>query len=71
MIAFIRTVTSCLVGCGRIEMEKFTILGGCVCGPAFFNVRPHSMGETHFFCFTGKPFKKKNDLESPLIFVLF
>ena len=28
------------------------------CGPAFFHVRPHSMGETRFFCVVGKPFKK-------------
>ena len=26
---------------------------------SLFNVRPHSMGETRFFCFVGKPFKKK------------
>ena len=26
------------------------------CGPAFFKVRPHSMGKTHFWCVVGKPF---------------
>ena len=38
--------------------------------PAFFNVRPHSMGETPLFCVLEKHLKK-NGLESPLIFVLF
>ena len=40
------------------------------CGPAFFNVRPHSMGETRFL-FLLENHLKRNGLESPLIFVLF
>ena len=43
-----------------------------MCGPAFFNMRPHSMGETHFFVFfVLLENHLKNGLESPLIFVLF
>ena len=45
--------------------------GNKPCGPAFFNVRPHSNGRGSLFVWVvGKPFKK-NGLESPLIFVLF
>ena len=42
------------------------------CGPAFFDVRPHSMGETRFFVFVVLLENHlKNGLKSPLIFVLF
>ena len=39
------------------------------CGPALFNVRPHSNGQDSLFVLLENHLK--NGLESPLIFVLF
>ena len=56
----------------RYLPQRFTPLTASVsqvCGPAFFITRPHSMGETRFLFLLENHLK--NDLESPLIFVLF
>ena len=41
-----------------------------VYGPAFFNVRPHSMGETRFLLCVGKPLKKRFGVATYFCFIL-